>query len=115
VYETKSNAAQGRNFLSKALTDPDNIHEPAKFSSRWIEDRTFVRLQNLTVGYTLPKTMMGGRATRLYVSGDNLALFTKYSGYDPEVFTATGLAPRGVDYLTYPPTRNFTVGARTQF
>jgi TonB-linked SusC/RagA family outer membrane protein len=115
VFQTKSDAAQGRNFLSKALNDPDNIHEPAKFSTRWIEDRTFVRLQNLTLGYTLPKSMMGGRATRLYVSGDNVLLFTKYSGYDPEVFTSAGLASRGVDFLAYPPTRNFTIGARTQF
>ena len=58
---------------------------------------------------------MGGRATRVYASGDNLLLFTKYSGYDPEVFTSAGLASRGVDFLAYPPTRNFTIGARTQF
>jgi iron complex outermembrane receptor protein len=115
VYQTKSNAAQGRNFLKKSISDPDNIHEPAKFSTRWIEDRTFVRLQNLTVGWTLPKSMLGGRATRVYASGDNLLLLTKYSGYDPEVFTANGLAARGVDYMTYPPTRNFTIGAHTQF
>jgi len=115
VYLTKSDAAQGRNFLRGALTIPDNVHEPAKFSSRWVEDRTFVRLQNITLGYTLPKALLRGRATRVYLSGDNVALFTKYSGYDPEVFTNLGLASRGIDYLTYPPTRNFTIGARTQF
>jgi len=115
VYQTKSDAAQGRNFLAAAIDMPDNIHEPAKFSSRWIEDRTFVRLQNVTVGYTVPKTMLGGRATRFYVTGDNLLLFTKYSGYDPEVYVASGLASRGIDYVTYPPTRKITLGARTQF
>jgi len=115
VYLTKSDAAQGRNFLRGAIGIPDNVHEPAKYSTRWIEDRTFVRLQNVTVGYTLPKAMMRGRATRVYVSGDNLALFTKYSGYDPEVYVNLGIASRGIDYLTYPPTRNFTIGARTQF
>jgi iron complex outermembrane receptor protein len=115
VYESKSDAAQGRNFLAKAISDKDNIHEPAKFSSRWIEDRTFVRLQSLSIGYTLPKTLLGGRTTRAYVAGDNLLLFTHYSGYDPEVFTSLGLASRGIDYLTYPRTRAFTVGARTQF
>ena len=115
VYETKSAAKQGRNFLAGALTMPDNISEPAKYSSRWIEDRTFVRLQNLTLGYSLPTRLLAGRTARLYVSGDNLLLFTKYSGYDPEVFTASGLASRGMDYLTYPPTRRYTVGLRTQF
>jgi iron complex outermembrane receptor protein len=115
VYETKSSAAQGRNFLASALTDRDNIHEPAKLSSRWIEDRTFVRLQNVTVGYNLPSGFVRGHSARLFVSSDNLLLFTKYSGYDPEVFTAAGLASRGVDYLSYPTSRRFTVGVRTQF
>jgi iron complex outermembrane receptor protein len=115
VYETKSAAAQGRNFLASALDMPDNIHEPAKLSSRWIEDRTFVRLANLTVGYNLPAKLTRGRSTHIYVTGDNLLLFTKYSGYDPEVFVASGLAARGIDYLTYPPTRRFTIGGRTQF
>jgi iron complex outermembrane receptor protein len=115
VYESKSDAAQGRNFLAAAISDPDNIHEPAKFSSRWIEDRTFVRLQTVSIGYTLPRTLLGGHTTRAYVSGDNLLLFTHYSGYDPEVFTSLGLASRGIDYLTYPRSRSFTVGARTQF
>ena len=116
VYRTKSNAKQGRNFLASTLGDPDNISEPAKFSTRWIEDRTFVRLQNLTVGYTfnLP-SRYGGRGTRVYLSGDNLLLISDYSGYDPEVFVATGLASRGVDYLTYPRARTFTAGLRHQF
>lgn len=120
VYRTKSNARQGRNFLASTLGDPDHISEPAKFSTRWIEDRTFVRLQNLTFGYTfnLP-SRYGGQGTRVYVSGDNLLLFDDYSGYDPEVFTSgrggLNLATRGLDYLTYPRARTFTAGVRHQF
>ena len=115
VYQTKSNATQGRNFLKAALNDPDDITEPAKYSSRWIEDRSFVRLQNLTIGYELPSRFVRGRSTRVYVSGDNLLLFTGYSGYDPEVFVSSGLASRGIDYATYPRARTFTVGARAQW
>lgn len=115
VYQTKSDALQGRNFLRAALNDPDNISEPAKFSTRWIEDRTFLRLQNITLGYTVPTNVTRGHQTRLFVSGDNLLLFTGYTGYDPEVFVSTGLASRGIDYLTYPRSRTFTLGARTQF
>ena len=118
VYQTKSNAKQGRNFLSAAIDDPDDISEPAKYSTRWIEDRTFVRLQNVTVGYrlNLPARILAGRTARVYVSGDNLLLFSDYSGYDPEVFSSNGgLAVRGVDYLTYPRSRTFTVGTRFQF
>jgi iron complex outermembrane receptor protein len=117
VYQTKSNATQGRNFLAPALTDLDDITEPAKFSDRWIEDRTFVRLQNVTVGYTfnMPTRLMGGRSARVFLSGDNLLLFSGYKGYDPEVFVASGLASRGIDYLTYPRARTFTLGTRMQF
>ena len=115
VYQTKSNAKQGRNFLAAALSDPDDISEPAKYSDRWIEDRTFIRLQNVTLGYTLPNSLTRGRDTRVYLGGDNLLLISGYSGYDPEVFVATGLASRGIDYLTYPRTRNITIGARTKF
>ncbi|MEK7401915.1 MAG: SusC/RagA family TonB-linked outer membrane protein [Gemmatimonadota bacterium] len=117
VYRTKSNATQGRNFLASALTDPDAITEPAKFSDRWIEDRTFTRLQNLTIGYTFDVStrLFSARSARVYVAGDNLLLVSDYSGYDPEVFVASGLASRGLDYLTYPRGRTFTLGARFQF
>jgi TonB-dependent starch-binding outer membrane protein SusC len=117
VYQTKSNAKQGRNFLSAALADPDDISEPAKYSTRWIEERTFVRLQNVTVGYKLDlPSRLGVRSTRVYVSGDNLLLSSDYSGYDPEVYSTNGgLAVRGVDYLTYPRSRTFTVGAQFKF
>jgi len=117
VYQTKSNATQGRNFLAAALGDQDAITEPAKFSDRWIEDRTFVRLQNVTVGYlfNMPTRLMGGRSARVFLSGDNLFLVSGYTGYDPEVFVASGLASRGIDYLTYPRARTFTLGARMQF
>jgi iron complex outermembrane receptor protein len=119
IYSTKTNAAQGRNFMVSALSDPTAIGEPAIYSSRWIENGRFVRLQNATVGYTfnLPG-FVGGRSTRVYLSGDNLLLFTPYSGYDPEVFvsaTVDDVGTRGIDYLTYPRARTFTTGARIQF
>jgi iron complex outermembrane receptor protein len=100
------------------LTDPDSITEPAKYSTRWIEDRTFVRLQNITVGYTfnVPARIAAVQTARVYVAGDNLLLATGYKGYDPEVYSGvSGLAVRGVDWASYPRPRTFTFGVHFQF
>jgi iron complex outermembrane receptor protein len=118
IYSTKGNAKQGRNFLATALADPTGIDEPSIYSSRWIENGRFVRLQNVTLGYTFTLAQLGGRPTRVYVSGDNLLLFTPYSGYDPEVYSSQPdqeIATRGIDYLTYPRARTITTGVRLSF
>ncbi len=115
VYSTTASAKQGRNFMASALSQKDAFGEPAIYSSRWIESGSFIRLQNVTVGYTFKApTSMGGRDARVFVSGDNLLLSTPYSGYDPEVFTGNGV-DRGVDYLIYPRARTFTGGLRISF
>jgi TonB-dependent starch-binding outer membrane protein SusC len=117
IYGTKANVNQSRNFLRSALNDGQAISEPAIYSSRWIEDGSFFRLQNVTVGYAfnLPSGIRRGSTARLFLSGDNLLLFTPYSGYDPEVFVDAGLASRGIDYIAYPRARTFTTGVRVQF
>ncbi len=120
VYSTKGNALQDKNFLAAALTDPTDIHEPAIYSSRWIENGSFTRLANITIGYTFDMPGFTGfaRGTRAYVSGDNLALWTPYSGYDPEVhsqLTNTVANRSGVDYLHYPRPRTITGGLRVAF
>ena len=114
VYGTKANVTQGKNFLASALASPEGLTEPSVPSSRYIENGSFFRLQNVTVGYAF-KLPGSGRPVRAYVSGDNLLLFTPYTGYDPEVFIDAGLASRGVDYLSYPRARTFTTGFRVQF
>jgi len=117
VYGTKSDALSDRNFLRSALTDGIGIKESSIFSSLWVENASFVRLQNITVGYdlNLPLLTRSARSARLYVSADNLILLTGYSGLDPEVFTSNGLATRGLDYLTYPRPRIITGGLRLLF
>jgi iron complex outermembrane receptor protein len=117
VYGTKSDALSDRNFLRSALTDGIGIHESSIFSSLWVENASFVRLQNITIGYdlNLPALTRSARSARLYVSADNLLLITGYSGLDPEVYTSNGLATRGLDYLTYPRPRTITGGLRLLF
>ncbi len=79
-----------------------------------IEDGSFLRLNNLTLGYTLPKSLVHKAKlsnVRVYATGTNLFCLTKYSGYDPEVDSRrkTPLTP-GVDYSAYPKSRSFSVG-----
>lgn len=87
-----------------------------------IEDGSFLRLNNLSIGYSLPASLireLGLSQFRVYVTGNNLKLWTKYSGYDPEVSTTrnsaySGLTP-GVDYSSFPRSRSYTVGVNVTF
>ena len=82
-------------------------------STRFIEDGSYIRLKNLTLGYTLPKSLTsqwGISNLRLYISGQNLFTITGYSGYDPEVSSRTGNYNLGFDGGSYPAIRSYTFG-----
>ena len=82
-----------------------NANRQTKFSSWWIEDGSFVRVQTMTLGYNIPLSKNDlARKLRLYVSADNLYTFTKFTGYDPEV-SQIGLYSGG-----YPRLRKWTFG-----
>lgn len=94
-----SNRLPAYNVVDDFLTS--GITSTPKFSSYWIEDASFFRLQTVTVGYTMPFKKAGTKL-RLYVLGENLAVFTKYSGVDPEI-DPTGLSSPGIDrFNNYP-------------
>ena len=91
----------------------------AVFSDWAVEDASFLRLQSVTIGYTLPEEFTKKaflRRVRIYVTGTNLFCLTKYSGYDPEVDTrrTTPLTP-GVDYSAYPKSIGFVAGLNLTF
>jgi TonB-linked SusC/RagA family outer membrane protein len=83
-------------------------------SSRFIEDGSFVRLGELSLGYKLPpRVLQAGRFDhgRLYISGRNLKTWTSYSGFNPDVNSnSTSNIVQGVDYYAYPLARTITVG-----
>ncbi|CAN5269045.1 TonB-dependent receptor [soil metagenome] len=80
-------------------------------SSFFIQDGSFVRLQNVALGYTLPLQNKIIRNARIYVSGQNLFLITKYKGFDPEVNNqGQNNLNRGDDYDAYPRAKMMTVG-----
>ena len=84
-------------------------------SSRYIEDGSYVRIQEVTLGYSLPKrfaSLAGMQATRLFVSGRNLYTFTNYTGYNPDV-NSNGSGANislGTDFYAYPIARSYTFG-----
>lgn len=83
-----------------------------------VEDGSYLKLSNITLGYTFPAKVIGKTGLsrlRLYATGTNLLTWTKYSGFDPEVSTmGNGLTP-GVDFGAYPKSRSFVVGINVAF
>ena len=86
---------------------------------RYVEDGSYVRLKNITLGYSLPSSVIsriGVSKLRAYVSGTNLITLTKYTGYDPEVSAYnTNDAQIGVDLSNYPTAKIITFGINVTF
>ena len=85
--------------------------------SYFIEDGSFLRCNDITIGYSLPKNILkkvGLSKARFYVSATNLFIITGYSGYDPEVDIQTGLTC-GMDWNRYPRSRGFVFGTNITF
>jgi hypothetical protein len=102
---------------------PNSFGQATAVITDWaVEDGSFLRLNTLTLGYTVPANVsnkIGMSQLRLYVSGNNIWVWTKYSGFDPEVSTTrsssySALTP-GVDYSAYPRSRSFTFGVNVTF
>jgi len=95
---------------------PNNLQ---RVSSWYVENGSYLRVRNVTLGYTFPSdrlklaTHKTFSSVRIYVTAQNLFTFTKYTGFDPEV--GGGIFTRGVDVGGYPHSRSFQVGARVVF
>ncbi|MDR0940141.1 MAG: TonB-dependent receptor [Mediterranea sp.] len=129
LYATQSRSGR-RNMLAEVADrwSPTNASNlvPAQdgyitndIYSRFVEDGSFLRLKNVTLGYTFPHKWTRRfhvSRLRLYASGQNLFCLNGYSGYDPEVNSASGspMTP-GLDWGAYPKSRVFTVGLDLQF
>jgi TonB-linked SusC/RagA family outer membrane protein len=108
----------GKNVLKSAITSGIDRTAPKVYSSRWIENGSFVRLDNLTLSYNLGVKNTFINAANVFLTGQNLLLIANYSGVDPEVnaeVTRTGDAPLGIDYLGYPRARTISMGLNVTF
>lgn len=109
----------GNNVDERVLETPQAQGDASTPSTRFLEDADFLRLSNLTIGYTLtPSELSWLSSLRIYLTGQNLLLFTGYDGFDPEVNTdknIDGVPSFGIDYASYPRPRTITFGLSVVF
>ncbi len=94
------------------------VYSGKMMSDFWIEDGSYLRIKNVALGYSLPQQWMKKwniTKIRLSATVDNLFVFTKYSGYDPEVSVKNEALNRGIDYSAYPKGRTLTFGLNVIF
>lgn len=122
AFFTAGSIQNARNVTPEVLTSGEAGTAEAAVSTRFLEKGDFTRLQNLTIGYRLPLENKSIKNLRFYFTGQNLLLFTNYSGLDPEVSTSpadfnllNGLPTAGIDYVAYPRPRTFTIGLTASF
>lgn len=131
IYNIGSSLIEGGDGLSTAnlnVWTPDNQNTtiPAhdalggfRNSSRWIEDGSYIRIKNITLGYTLRNKLvesLGISSFRVYATGTNLFTFTNYSGFDPESNNSEGSDTfAGIDLVSYPSQKQYTLGIDIKF
>jgi TonB-dependent starch-binding outer membrane protein SusC len=100
--------------------DPNQNARP---STRFVEDGSYLRLKNISIGYTIGGNSLQSltkgvvKNFRVYVSAQNILTFTNYSGYDPEVGNRTpnNSLTNGIDYFSYPQPKSFQIGIQAGF
>ena len=108
------------NIPRAVSSDPNQNARP---STRFLEDGSYLRLKNVMLGYSVPAASLQSitkgvvKNLRIYVSGQNILTFTKYTGYDPEVGNRTpgSSLTNGIDFAVYPQPKAYQVGIQTTF
>ncbi len=113
-YYSSTNTASNN---PRPIADASNTN--LLISDRYVEDGSYLRIQNVTLGYSLPQDVISKykiSRLRLYGSAQNLYTFTKYSGYDPEIGSFNqNVLLSGIDNGRYPVARTFLVGLNLEF
>ena len=119
----KQNLAKSRNTTPEAIKYPEeSIGNPAPVSSRYLKNGSYLRMNNLTLGYNFNTRALGiskyASMLRLSVTGQNLFVITQYNGYDPEVNTdrtINGVSSYGIDWLSYPKAKSIIFNLNVSF
>lgn len=114
-WQSEENPGSGK--IPRANSQPTGQNNAT--SSRWVESGTFLRVNNVTLGYTLPESVSSKlriQSLRFYVSVQNLLTITPYSGYNPETsYVEDSVTAPGTDYGMYPLYRTSTIGFNLTF
>ncbi len=107
----------GRNTSPDLIGNGESVANVSAASSRYLEKGDYLRLANVSVGYNL--TFPDQAVKKLeFITGQNLHVFTNYSGFDPEVNTdksVSSVPSRGIEYTPYPRSRTFLLGVSASF
>lgn len=102
-----------RNVAAKLIGTQESLSNPISVSSRYLEKGNFMKMDNATISYSIGNIGKVIKNASIYVTGQNLFIITKYSGFDPEVNTdknINGVTSLGIEYVPYPTARNFLAG-----
>ena len=111
-------------FIDAKTREDANLTSTVKIGgdqrlSRWVEDASYIRLKNITLGYNFPKSVLNRISVtniRLFISATNLITITDYTGYDPETSAYNGNdAQIGVDFSNYPQSKIINAGLNLSF
>jgi len=117
IYDNTANSnfyklrlSKGINTTPEAISEPkESINNAAPVSSRYLKNGAYLRMNNVSLGYQINTDRLGIRkwvsGLRIAITGENLLLWTKYDGFDPEVNidrNINGINSYGIDYLSYP-------------
>jgi len=112
-YVTNTGTLMPRLYTSSSANKNNRV------SDAYVEDGSYIRLQNISLSYTLPKSLLRKvflTNVKVYCNVQNLYTWTKYKGYDPEVGSLWGnLLMNGIDYGRYPSPRIYTFGVNVSF
>jgi len=105
--------------IPRAISGDPNLN--ARVSTRFIEDGSYLRLKNISLGYNVPTAALTSltkgavSSFRIYVSSQNLFTITNYKGWDPEIGSKNTTLTNGIDYGQYPAARSFQLGVQVGF
>ena len=112
------NPTKGRNTSADYTLDGESVDNALKASTRYLEKGNYLRLNNLTLGYTVSKAPWVFSSMRFTLTGQNLFVITDFTGFDPEVNIDKNIddvPSYGIEYTPYPSARTFTFGLNVSF